>query len=256
MLTGIDHLVVAVPDLETAIIQYKALGFTVVPGGRHPIGSHNALIGFEDDSYIELIAFFDPGAVHRWRDLLNLGGGLVDYCAVTDDMQGDILRLRAAGVDVPDRYSLSRARPDGYVLDWYLASPALAHQGVVPFLIEDVTPRHERLPKERRHANGVTGVAHLTLAVADLSQAEAWFEPIFGPGTPIERLVLSARGKRFSMGPHPLELMTPTTSECEMARFLRERGPGLFAVTLKSVEQSGPLDEALALNARFTLALG
>ncbi|PYM68099.1 MAG: VOC family protein, partial [Candidatus Rokuibacteriota bacterium] len=39
MLSGIDHLVIAVPDLEVARKNYEALGFTVVPGGRHPVGT-------------------------------------------------------------------------------------------------------------------------------------------------------------------------------------------------------------------------
>jgi hypothetical protein len=35
MLLGIDHLVIAVKSVETASKDYTALGFTVVPGGRH-----------------------------------------------------------------------------------------------------------------------------------------------------------------------------------------------------------------------------
>ena len=50
MLKGIDHLVIVVPELEAAIAGYRGLGFTVTPGGRHPIGTHNALIGLSDGS--------------------------------------------------------------------------------------------------------------------------------------------------------------------------------------------------------------
>jgi len=57
ILTGIDHIIV-VAELEAAVASYRGLGFAVVPGGRHPIGTHNALIGLADGSYIELIAFF------------------------------------------------------------------------------------------------------------------------------------------------------------------------------------------------------
>jgi catechol 2,3-dioxygenase-like lactoylglutathione lyase family enzyme len=46
---ALDHVVIAVGDLEQAIADYRSLGFTVVPGGRHPgRTSHNALIVFED----------------------------------------------------------------------------------------------------------------------------------------------------------------------------------------------------------------
>jgi glyoxalase-like protein len=44
MLLGIDHLVIAVRDLDDAMRAFGALGFTVVRGGRHTTGSRNALI--------------------------------------------------------------------------------------------------------------------------------------------------------------------------------------------------------------------
>src|SRR5262245_48940020 len=99
MLNGIDHLVVVVPELEAAIASYRGLGFSVVPGGRHPIGTHNALIAFADGAYLELIAFFEPPhGQHRWYKRLQEGGGLVDFCLQTDDLGGDVAAFRAAGV--------------------------------------------------------------------------------------------------------------------------------------------------------------
>ena len=65
MLTGIDHIVIAVPDLDVARKSYEALGFTVVPGGRHPVGTHNALIAFADGAYVELIAFYEANPSHK-----------------------------------------------------------------------------------------------------------------------------------------------------------------------------------------------
>src|ERR1700674_5736533 len=86
MLTGIDHLVVVTADLESAIAGCEHLGFTVVRGGRHAAGSHNALVAFADGSYIELIAFQDPASPHPWNVALAKGGGLIDFCAQTDDL--------------------------------------------------------------------------------------------------------------------------------------------------------------------------
>ena len=45
---------------------YEKLGFTVVPGGKHPVGSHNMLISFSDGSYLELIGFYRDATDHRW----------------------------------------------------------------------------------------------------------------------------------------------------------------------------------------------
>ena len=66
MLTAIDHLVIAVPDLAAAIKTYRDLGFSVVPGGRHTgVGTDNALIVFRDASYLELVGFYEPRPDHR-----------------------------------------------------------------------------------------------------------------------------------------------------------------------------------------------
>jgi hypothetical protein len=66
MLRSIDHLVIVVRDLQQAAKDYQELGFTVVPGGKHPVGSHNVLISFADGSYLELIAFYRDAFDHRW----------------------------------------------------------------------------------------------------------------------------------------------------------------------------------------------
>src|SRR5207237_5052596 len=47
-------------DLGRAIAEYRGLGFSVEPGGRHPVGTENALIALRDGAYIELIAFESP----------------------------------------------------------------------------------------------------------------------------------------------------------------------------------------------------
>ena len=52
-LRQLDHLVLAVPDLARAIDDFRARGFTVMPGGQHPgRTSHNALVVFADGAYL------------------------------------------------------------------------------------------------------------------------------------------------------------------------------------------------------------
>lgn len=82
MLTAIDHLVIVVPDLSAAIERYQQLGFSVVAGGRHTTtGTHNALIGLADGSYIELLAFYQPNPQSPWWGALEHGGGsLTSVC--------------------------------------------------------------------------------------------------------------------------------------------------------------------------------
>ena len=77
----LDHIVIAVADLEQAIADYRKLGFTVYPGGTHHGGaSHNALVVFADGSYFELIAYLKPSPDVRWWKLLSSSGeGFVDF---------------------------------------------------------------------------------------------------------------------------------------------------------------------------------
>jgi catechol 2,3-dioxygenase-like lactoylglutathione lyase family enzyme len=255
MLRGIDHIVIAVPDLALAQKSYEALGFTVVPGGRHPVGSHNALIALADGSYIELIAFYEPSPRHKWWLPLQKGGGLVDFCMQTDDLLGDTAAWRRAGVAIDDPSPLSRVRPDGYHLKWVLSIPRDAHKGVVPFLIQDETPREERVPRQHRHPNGATGIGVLTVTVDDVATVRGWYENSLGrPGQPVVRTDLAAGGVRFPVGPHTIELLAPREPASPLTGWLAQRGPSPYAATLTTAAAApGPLDPGRTLGARLSL---
>src|SRR5215469_14938380 len=167
MFNGIDHFVIVVPELEAAIRDYTEAGFTVVRGGRHNIGSHNALIGLADGAYIELIAFLDSVGGHPWYAALEKGGGLVDFCMQTDDLETDAQAMRQAGVPMSAANPMTRDRPDGFRVSWVLSIPGAPFNGRAPFLIKDETPRDERVPRQRSHRNGVTGLKAVTIAVTD-----------------------------------------------------------------------------------------
>ena len=53
---GIDHVIVIGCDLDALAGQYRALGFTVTPGGRHTRAMHNAPVPLADGATIELLA--------------------------------------------------------------------------------------------------------------------------------------------------------------------------------------------------------
>jgi hypothetical protein len=253
MLKGIDHLVVVVPELDSAVASYRGLGFTVVPGGRHPTGTHNALIAFADGAYLELIAFYEPNAQHRWYQRLQQGGGLIDYCLQTDDLAGDVREFRAAGVPLADPRPLSRVRPDGYKVSWVLSIPE-ASGGVAPFLIEDATPRDERVPRETAHANGVRGIQAVTVAASDVASVRRWYECAVGAKiAPVEREDLAASGVRVTIGPHPLDFVAPRGPDGPLTGWLATRGPSPFAVTLATAGAKGPLPLDKTMAARLSL---
>jgi catechol 2,3-dioxygenase-like lactoylglutathione lyase family enzyme len=255
VLTGIDHIVIAVPDLALASRSYEDLGFTVVPGGRHPVGTHNALIAFADGSYIELIAFYEANDGHKWWEPLRRGGGLVDFCMRTDDLPGDTAALRRVGVEFDDPAPLSRVRPDGYQLGWVLSIPRAGHRGVAPFLIQDETPREERVPRQTGHRNGVTGIGTVTVAVADLDAIRSWWrEPLGKTAEEAQRPDLDAEGVRLRFGPHTLAFMTPRGGNGPLLKWLQARGASPYAATLRTTSgAAGPLDATKTLGANLAL---
>ena len=174
MLKGIDHVVIVVADLDRAIASFEALGFTVVRGGRHTgLGTHNALIAFADGAYFELIAFRVPASTHRWFAAVSKGGGLTDFCMQTGDLDADAAIFKRAGTAVSEAFAMERERPDGYMLKWVLAVAEPPSAGAVPFLIRDITPRDERVPRARVHRNGAAGIRTLTVAVEDAAAVMA-----------------------------------------------------------------------------------
>lgn len=235
MIKGIDHIVIAVQDLDTAIETYTQLGFTVVEGGKHPTGSYNALIGFADGSYIEILAFYEESPEHPWWDLLHQrGGGLIDFCMQTDDIRADHAKFRELGVEMSDIVDLSRKRPDGYELEWINNKTYGDYQGLIPFVIEDKTPREERVPKDNKHANGVTGIEAMTFATTRLDMVKSIMGEMLGSGSPVRYNDLKAEGIRFEVGTHALEYLQPTDDSSPLHAHISGNAPVPYRVSFKT----------------------
>ena len=104
MFTGIDHVAIVVNELESAIASYSRAGFTVVRGGKHPIGTHNALIAFADGSYLRADRICETQHRSSWQQALEKGSGIVDFCMATDDLAADVESMRRAGAKIGKRF--------------------------------------------------------------------------------------------------------------------------------------------------------
>jgi hypothetical protein len=238
MLLGIDHLVIVVNDLDAAAADYRRLGFTVVPGGRHPVGSHNVLISFADGSYLEIIAFYREASDHRWWSPLQEGERLVDYCLQTDDLRGDTEKFRSVGIEINDPVPWARTRPDGYELKWLLSLARGRHRGVAPFLIEDVTPRSERVPQQFAHQNGACGIRRLVIAVAGTTEVARAYENVLGCAAEVvEDALLRASGVRLTIGPHALEFLSPIASESPLRQWIEDYGPSPYSAEIQTASR-------------------
>ena len=183
---ALDHVVIAFNDLDRAVEDYRARGFSVTPGGRHPgRTSHNALVIFEDGSYLELIAWTETNPAERWNNVLRAHGeGYMDFALLPEDVPRAIDEARLRGLRLAGPVDGSRVRPDGKELRWQTARQATYD---LPFLCGDLTPREWRVPEGecRKHPNGTRGIAKVVVAVKDVRMSAARYATLLGtPSTP------------------------------------------------------------------------
>lgn len=152
MLTRIDHLVYATPDLQLGIDAIeKQLGVKATPGGQHPgLGTRNALVALGPTNYLEIIGPDPeqpkPAGPRRFGidDLKT--PRIVRWVVKTSELPAVAEKAAKAGVTLGPLASGSRKRPDGVVLSWRYTDPAtVVANGLIPFFIDWGTSPHPAL---------------------------------------------------------------------------------------------------------------
>ena len=253
MIRGIDHIIIAGPDLDDLTATFKSLGFNVVGGGRHPIGSYNTLIGLQDGAYIELLSFYEESPKHYWWDAVQVkGGGLIDFCMQTDDIRTDYTTFEGEGVEMSPLVGLSRVRFDGYQLSWLNNEIYGDYQGLIPFIIADETPREERVPKETEHENQVTGIDTITLAAPDLDLAKRIMIAALGDsGSEVRDDELNASGVVYEVGTHSLEYLSPDDDSSPLHAHIDANAPVPFRVRFNTEGEKRTLSSSDAAGVRI-----
>jgi Glyoxalase-like domain len=156
MVTGIDHLVIAVPELDEAARELeRRVGLAVTGGGRHEgRGTANRIAFLADGSYLELMAVEDREAAAGTRlgsivieALDSPGHGLVAFALADDRLETNVAELQANGSSLGGVEPGSRRRDDGELVEWSTAFPASLDLDVVPFLIHHVPTGREWGPQ-------------------------------------------------------------------------------------------------------------
>lgn len=143
LLSRVDHLVYATPDLNRGIEEIeKLLGVTASPGGQHPgRGTRNALVALGPTAYLEIFAPDPEQPPPREPRPFGLDA-LKESRLVAWFVNGrDLGRLREEavrkGVPLGEVTSGSRKRPDGVELSWQFTAPwTPVADGIVPFFID------------------------------------------------------------------------------------------------------------------------
>ncbi|WP_307688822.1 VOC family protein [Variovorax ginsengisoli] len=250
----LDHVVIAVHDLERSIADYTALGFHVLRGGDHPSRvTHNALIVFADGVYFELIAFREPAPGERWWQLLHKHGeGIVDFALLPQDTADTVAQAAARGLILEGPLDGGRLRPDGTRLHWQTARPPSSD---LPFLCGDLTPRTLRVPEgdARLHPNGALGVASLAVGTRDLDATLARWRALLGSRS--DRSDAQAESQQEDANRIGIGFPVPAGDERIAVVQLGDSAIVLMSPRDDTNEQSSPLAQRLALRGEGPYAL-
>src|SRR5512134_3988715 len=120
----IDHVTIAGRMLAPMEQAFAKLGLATEYGGPHSNGvTHMALLGFADGSYLELISSLEPGLKDTifWGAFIAGNGGPCAWAVRVDDINAEATYVAALGVPVTGPAHYYRRRPDGKLVEWYLA---------------------------------------------------------------------------------------------------------------------------------------
>jgi hypothetical protein len=233
----LDHVVIAVHDLDAAAKVYSALGFGVLPGGRHPTGTQNSAMVLGAHTYLELITPYDaalPGG-RRLADFLRQGEGAESAGLQIDSAESAARDLRAAGLKVrgPTAGTILRPGETQAPPRWWSVAfeDRVARRPV--FLIEYIRdPNAPRRPAPA-HANSASTLTALLVAVSDLEQAAAAYGNIGELSTrQIAMPELGAAAKQIALKGGSILLLHATDPEGPTARWLKQRGEGILGVRI------------------------
>jgi hypothetical protein len=194
---GIDHLVLAVRDLDRAMVAFAAMGFTLTPRAFHPFGTANHL-AILDGNFVELLGVADPSKIPEhapdgfsfaaWnRDFLARREGVSMLVLDSADPAADHARFRAAGLTScpPMTFARGAVQPDGSK-ETVSFTIAFAIGPAVPslpsFVCRQHAPEHFWKPEFQAHANGAQAIETVTVAADDIGPAADYYAALLGPG--------------------------------------------------------------------------
>jgi len=186
----LDHVSICGSNLDRLRRIFTDMGMTPDYGGPHGNGvTQMAIIGFDDASYVELIAPIKPGvtAGSGWAKFMAEDMVTCAWAVGTNVLLQEVDRLKKAGIPIKPPERGSRKRPDGMSVEWMTADVGSGTPGsTLPFILEDQTPRDWRVQTSAGVKGApVSGVENVVLGVNNLDASIALFRKAYGWAEPI-----------------------------------------------------------------------
>jgi catechol 2,3-dioxygenase-like lactoylglutathione lyase family enzyme len=237
---GIDHLVLAVRDLESARDTYRRLGFTLTPEARHPFGTRNSLVQL-DGQFLELVAIGDAANIPEAsasvfsfaafnRDFLARREGLSMLVLRSDDTFVTHAELATAGLRTYDPVPFERVArgPDGserkvaFTMD-FVSDPRI--EDAAFFTCQHHHPENFWRAEFQRHANGARGVESVIMVADDPASYGAFLVAFSGA----EAHLTTPDGVFIDTGRGRVELLTPAAASAVLGGSVEGGAPRFIA---------------------------
>ncbi len=208
MARHVDHLAIAIHDLESASSTLETAGFVVTPRADHPFGTSNRLVVFVD-TYLELVAVTraelipEAGFAAEVAAFIASGEGISHAVVSSEDPIADHAFLADRGLANGDIFEFSRPAPraDGSVTTAsFSIVPALSTGSIGAFLCAHHVPDAVWHPSHLAHPNGASRITGLELPgpVPEVFEVFAVAGVEFGDGP--ARVVTDGGGDRVEIG--------------------------------------------------------
>ena len=210
-ITGIDHVIVGVRDLERARTFWTRLGFTLSPRGRHiGQGTANYCIMFASD-YIELLGIVDPhDFVQRLDGFLARREGLMAAAfapaGLAEDVRSALLGLQLHP-SKPRALGRQLELPEGTVVPRFtlLSLPPDETPGLDSFICAHLTPELMRRPEWLDHPNGARSLKGIHVLVEGTAPLLEPYDQLFG----IQQVTTTDAVATIHVGRHRIVFSTP-----------------------------------------------
>jgi len=217
----IDHLVLAVNDLDGARDAYRRMGFTLTPQAQHPWGTANSLVQLQGN-FLELLAVAEPARIpapdpQRFsfgafnQSFLKRREGLSMLVFQSTDARRDQAEFKARGLETYEPFDFSRQAklPDGSAKT-VAFSLAFVTEPRMPdaafFTCQQHAPEFFWKPEYQRHANGARAVVEVVMLGNDPGSFAEFFGKLVEPA----EVTRTEGATRVALGDGALSMLDAT----------------------------------------------
>lgn len=244
----LDHLVLPVIDIDVARSRYQSLGFTVAPDGRHPFGTENCCVFFEDSTFLEPLGiaqretcearaiagntFVANDQTYRFR---RGNEGFSHLVIKSDDARADNTSYKAAGMSAGKMVRFSRGYKDSagnkQKVSFHLAFAGDQRSPDSGFFSCQVT----QAPAGGRgalvnHENGVIGIKEVILSEVNPTDFQYFFQMFLNQ----REMDVDSFGMSFDLAAARITVLSPHGMQAfyGMEAEKKERGMQFAAIIL------------------------